>query len=166
MEQIKGLCLLCPLIYPGYRQGKAPPKTVLEKDPLFLTTLSQEDRRGFEYLSVIQTPEMWKCYKNDIDLSMLPDNIGFLGKQLDGKFSADSNTVNIQYNRPTLIRVSKQDTEVGYENQYDAFKDYQRATILVLDKAGHNLQTERKTLFVAAFLDWIERIDTIMGDAG
>ena len=151
---------MCPLVIPGYRQGRVSPKTVLEKDESFLGKLSEKERSEFGYLSVIQTAEMWNDYKKEIDLSIIPENKGFLEHKLDGRFTKDINAINLQYEKPALILVGKQDTEVGYEDQYDLYKDFKRATILILDKAGHNLQIERKNVFEAAFLDWIERVET------
>jgi len=157
INEIDGLFLLCPLVIPGYRKGRVVPKIVLEKDPQFFDTLESQDRNEFDYLSIIQTKEMWEHYSNDIDLSILPENIGFLEKQLDGSFSQDINSIELHYDKPSLILLGRQDTEVGFEDQYDLYKSFTRATIMTLDKAGHNLQIERNCLFRAAFLDWLER---------
>ncbi len=159
-SKIDGILLLCPLVIPGYRKGRVSKKTIIEKDPFFLSKLSLIDKSEFDYLAVIQTKEMWKDYKKDIDLSILPENNGFLEKQLNGSFSRDINAIKVQYDKPSLILVGKQDTEVGYEDQYDLYKGFKRSTILMLDKAGHNLQIERNSLFQTSFLDWIERIET------
>lgn len=163
LKNIDGLFLLCPLVIPGYRQGRVSPKIILEKNETFLNSLSEKERNEFGYLSVIQTAEMWKYYKSEIDLSIIPENKGFLEKQLDGNFSKDINAIQVQYDKPSLILVGRQDTEVGYEDQYDLYKEFKRATILIVDKAGHNLQIERKNLFETAFLDWIERVETFQG---
>ncbi len=160
MEDIDGLFLLCPLIIPGYRQGKVAPRVVLEKDELFLEKLSPEERASFDYLSVVETPDTWKDFKKEIDISIIPQNKGFLEKQLDGSFSKDINAIAVQYDKPALILAGKQDSEVGYEDQFNLYKDFKRASIIILDKAGHNLQIDRKALFEASFLDWIERIET------
>jgi len=42
-----------------------------------------------------------------------------------------------------------------------AYKDDPRTTTLILDKAGHNLQIERRALFAVAFLDLVERIGNL-----
>jgi pimeloyl-ACP methyl ester carboxylesterase len=160
MNSIDGLLLLCPLVIPGYRKGRVAKKCIVEKDQRFMNKLSEKDRNEFDYLSVIQTKRMWAHYKKEIDFSILPENEGFLEKQLIGNFSYDINTIEMQYDKPTLILVGKQDTEVGYKDQYDLYNGLKRSTILILDKAGHNLQIERNCLFQASFLDWIERIET------
>lgn len=160
ISRIKGLFLLCPLIYPGWRNGKVPEKVVLEKDDIFVNNLSKEERDEFDYISVIQTEDMWIDYKKDIDLSILKENTGFLEKQLDGSFTEKINLSDIVYDEPTLILLGRQDAEVGFEDQYKLYKSYSRATIQILDKAGHNLQIERNPIFNVSFLDWLERIET------
>jgi pimeloyl-ACP methyl ester carboxylesterase len=87
--------------------------------------------------------------------------IGFIKSRLDGSFSGDINATGIQFSKPSLICAGRQDTEFGYVDQNNLCSGFQRATILILDKAGHNLLIERQRIFQAAFLNWIERIATI-----
>ncbi len=162
-QKIDGLFLLCPLIFPGWRKGIVPNKQVLEKDDDFLKQLSKEDREGFEYLSIVQNKKMWLEYKNDIHMEINNENKGFLENQLDGSFSYDINEIDIEYDRPMLVLLGRQDTEVGFEDQYNLYKNYSRATIQIIDKAGHNLQIESREMFCAAFLDLLARIETYKG---
>jgi pimeloyl-ACP methyl ester carboxylesterase len=159
-SKIAGLFLLCPLVYPGWRQGRVATKVVLEKDEAFLATLSSEERGGFDFLLIVQTKPTWEMYKADIRLGIMKGNEGFLDKQLDGAFSSAVDIAAVEYDRPTLVLLGRQDTEVGFEDQYDLYKSWKRATIQILDKAGHNLQIERGGIFSASFLDWLERIET------
>jgi pimeloyl-ACP methyl ester carboxylesterase len=147
-------------VIPGYRQGKVSGRIVLEKDERFLDSLSDEDRNEFEYLSVIQNQPMWREYKKDIHLERLKENAGFLEEQLKGDFKTDINSIHIRFDKPALVLAGRQDSEVGFEQQYELYKEFPRSTILILDKAGHNLQIERQKLFACAFLDFIERVET------
>jgi pimeloyl-ACP methyl ester carboxylesterase len=54
--------------------------------------------------------------------------------------------------------VGRQDTEVGYKDQFKLLEDYPRASYVVLDKAGHNLQIEQYELFSYLVGEWIERV--------
>ncbi len=163
--RIDGLFLLCPLVVPGWRKGRVAEKAVLERDDAFLSTLAAEERKEFDYLSVIQTAPAWRDYKRDIHLDIAPGNEGFLASRLDGSFSGAIDISDVPYDRPALILLGRQDTEVGFEDQVDLYAGYQRATIQVLDKAGHNLQIERKSLFNASFLDWLERVESCRRDS-
>ncbi|HZJ98667.1 MAG TPA: alpha/beta fold hydrolase, partial [Tissierellaceae bacterium] len=84
-KQILGVLLLCPLIYPGYRQGDVPPLTVIEKDSEFLDRLSETERAGFESMIIVQNSKVWERYKRDILDVMNNDNY-FLNEVLDGAF--------------------------------------------------------------------------------
>jgi pimeloyl-ACP methyl ester carboxylesterase len=159
-RRIEGLILLCPLVIPGNRQGRISGRVVLEKDGKFLESLSREDRNEFEYLSVIQNQQMWQEYKEDIHLERLEENAGFL-ERLSGGFRTDINSIDLEYDKPVLLLVGRQDSEVGFEQQYELYRKFPRATIMILDKAGHNLQIERRKMFACAFLDFIERVETV-----
>lgn len=116
-KQILGVLLLCPLIYPGYRQGDVPPLTVIEKDSEFLDRLSETERAGFESMIIVQNSKVWERYKRDILDVMNNDNY-FLNEVLDGAFSYDVDKLEEPFDKPSLILVGRQDTEVGYKDQF------------------------------------------------
>ncbi|MCK9169940.1 MAG: alpha/beta hydrolase [Treponema sp.] len=159
--RIRGLFLLCPLIFPGYRKGRHAEHIVLERDDTFMNTLSPEKRKEFEYLSVVQTKDTYTMYKKDINLQIMKENEGFLSSKLDGSFTYDLHSIKVTYDRPVLVLVGRQDTEVGFEDQYDLYKDYKRASVCILDKSGHNLQIEQNKIFGVLFLEWLDRIRTM-----
>lgn len=157
--RLRGLFLLCPLVVPGWRRGSVPPHEVLVRDDAFLRSLGQAERDSFGYLSVVQTKPMWRDFKRDIRLEAMPENAGFLESRLDGAFSPAIDLDFPPFDKPTAILLGRQDTEVGFRDQYELYRDYPRASIHILDLAGHNLQIERRPLFNASFLDWLERVE-------
>ena len=48
---------------------------------------------------------------------------------------------------------------VGYYDLYNLLEDYPRATFVILDTAGHNLQIEQEEVFNSLFLNWLERVE-------
>lgn len=68
--------------------------------------------------------------------------------------------VIVFFNKPSLILVGRQDTEVGYKDQIKLIDIYTRASFVVLDKAGHNLQIDQEVLFGDLVNEWIDRIIT------
>jgi len=162
--QVAGVFLLCPLMVPGYRLGRRAEHVVLERDDAFLSRLSPRDREAFEFMSIVQTSSAYRAFRADVHTEVLPENEGFLAHDLDGSFSRDINATPFVYEKPTLVLVGRQDTEVGFEDQYDLFRRWPRATVAILDKAGHNLQIEQPALFRAATLEWLERVKTFAGD--
>ncbi len=158
-EQVLGMLLVCPLVYPGYRKGTVPPLTVLEKDEAFLAALSEDQRKSFEYITVRLTKPVWERYEADIyDAVMKQRNSDFLNHVLDGAFSYDVDDLNGTFDKPGLLLAGREDTEVGYSDQLKLLESYPRTTFALLDKAGHNLQIEQPELFNSLVAEWLERV--------
>jgi pimeloyl-ACP methyl ester carboxylesterase len=56
---------------------------------------------------------------------------------------------------PTLIIAAKQDTEVGYKDQFDLMRIYPNSTYCAIERAGHNLQIEQPELFENTVRSWL-----------
>ena len=158
-ESVAGLLLMCPLIVSGYRAGKVPAHAALARDEAFLARLGESERTAFSYMAIAQTKPMWRRWKKDIRTAIRPENEGFLAHRLDGAFRRDRNETPYIFERPALILVGRQDTEVGFEDQLDLFRRFPRATLAVLDLCGHNLQIEQREIFGAAIRDWLDRVE-------
>ena len=64
------------------------------------------------------------------------------------------------FTRPSLIALGHQDATVGYERQLQLLPEFPRATVAVVDMAGHYLgRVERPKVFNALVRDWIERVE-------
>lgn len=62
------------------------------------------------------------------------------------------------FTRPTLILTGRQDSSIGYVDQFALLPHYPRASFAVLDMAGHNLQFEQPELFETLLVDWLDRV--------
>lgn len=157
-ELILGLLLICPLVYPGYRKGEVPKMAVIEKDEPFLRGLSEKERTCFEYITIVQNEKVWNRFKENIYDSLINQDNHYLNNVLDGAFSYDIDKQEEIFDKPSLIFVGRQDTEVGYKDQFKLLDKYPRASFVVLDKAGHNLQIEQEELFISLTTEWLKRI--------
>jgi len=54
--------------------------------------------------------------------------------------------------------MGRQDTAVGYRDQWELIENFPRASFVILDKAGHNLQIEQEGLFHALVIEWLDRV--------
>lgn len=64
------------------------------------------------------------------------------------------------FTRPSLIALGHQDATVGYERQLQLLPEFPRATVAVVDMAGHYLgRVERPKVFNALVRDWLERVE-------
>lgn len=62
-----------------------------------------------------------------------------------------------KYEKPVLLLAGRQDITVGYQDIIGMIENYPRATLAVLDTAGHNLQIEQPELFESLVGEWIRR---------
>lgn len=131
-EMILGFIFLCPLVFPGSRKGRYEPLNVMEKDEGFLASLSKEEYDSFTYMNVVLTKEVFERYKTDI-MSALDEPC-----QL-----------------PCIFITGKQDTEVGYKDQFDLMRNFPKATYCAINAAGHNLQIEQPEMFRSIVKSWL-----------
>lgn len=156
-EQILGLLMVCPLIFPGYRKGCVPELTVLESDDTLLFELGEQERSSFAYITVIRTRTVWERFKTDIYDALQHQNTKFLNEVLDGSFSYDVDSFTQIFDKPCLIIAGRQDCEVGYQDQFRLLERYTAATYMVFDRAGHNLQIEQPEQFTSAVRAWFKQ---------
>ena len=81
----------------------------------------------------------------------------FLNNVLEGRFSFNPDDLEEPCQIPCLIIAAKQDTEVGYKDQFDLMEKYTNATYIAVEKAGHNLQIEQPEIFESVVKSWMRR---------
>ena len=64
---------------------------------------------------------------------------------------------------PVLVMAGRQDSVVGYESVWGILPSYPRATLAVLDRAGHMLRGEQPGLFTALVNEWLDRVEEWIG---
>ena len=62
------------------------------------------------------------------------------------------------FEKPSLLVAGRQDWMSGYLDSVDLMHRYTRATLAVLDSAGHGLAFERPEVFTALIADWLQRV--------
>jgi len=87
-------------------------------------------------------------------ISEKPENYGFT-------FDVDS--ISKPFTAPTLIVTGRQDSIVGYQDAWEIFENYPRATFAVLDRAGHGLYLEQEELYHMLFNEWLDRVEEYVG---
>jgi pimeloyl-ACP methyl ester carboxylesterase len=164
---IDGLLLICPLARPyiktadGFDKGDVPGLKVLEQDRALLAGLSEKEREQFVGINVLQTSRVWERFREEILPALDVADYDFLEQSLgkDTPFHFEVDTLEQPFTRPTLMLMGRQDCSVGYRDQWRLLENYPRASYIVLDKAGHNLQIEQDVLFAALVREWLERVE-------
>lgn len=157
--QIDGLLLLCPLIEAEKTKRVLPEPVVLVKDAQLLAILTPADRE--EFATVVQTAAIWERFQKEIMSGLQLADEPFLTKLQTGgyAFSFAVDALPAPFEKPTLVLLGRQDVSVGYRNAWDVLENYPRASFVILDRAGHNLQIEQAALFHALVNEWLDRVE-------
>jgi pimeloyl-ACP methyl ester carboxylesterase len=68
-------------------------------------------------------------------------------------------TLPTPFGGPTLIVTARQDHLCGYRDAWDLLDNYPRATLAVLDRAGHFVNIEQDALCQLLMGEWLDRVE-------
>jgi pimeloyl-ACP methyl ester carboxylesterase len=142
---VAGLALVCPLV-PGVRD--LPEHRVVAGDG----AIGDDDFRSY---FVVQTPEMLERYERYVaPAAALVDEAAM--ERIGERWALTVDNASA-YAGPTAIVAGRLDATVGYAAAVDLFADYPRASLLVVDDAGHALPHEHPGILRAFLTAWVER---------
>ena len=144
-DRVSGLALVCPLLA-GVRDVPEHRPVVAADD------LGDEEFRDY---FVVQTPAMLDRYERFVAPAIpLADQATM--ERIGERWELDA-AEGPAYPGPTLVVAGRQDSTVGYAAAADLLDDYPRATLAVLDGAGHALPHEQPGLLAGLIEDWLTR---------
>ncbi|MBO4386475.1 MAG: alpha/beta hydrolase [Treponema sp.] len=150
------IILLVPCVIPGVKKGRVEPLVVVEKDEDLLSSLTKSEYESFTMMNVILKRDVWERYKKFLMPALASANWDFLNHKLEGKFSFDPDKLSSPCKLPCLIITGKQDSVVGYKDQFDLMKIYTNSTYCAVNNAGHNLQIEQPEIFENLVTSWLK----------
>ena len=146
-QQIAGLALVCPLL-PGQRD--VPEHRVVAGS-------GEIGDDVFRSYFVVQTPEMLERYERYVaPAAPLVDQAALerIGERWE--LTPDQGPA---YAGPTLVVAGRLDSTVGYAAATDLVDRHPRASLAVLDDAGHALPHEQPELLRALLTEWLARVE-------
>ncbi|MED0969521.1 alpha/beta hydrolase [Bacillus paramycoides] len=155
-ERVNGLLLVCPVVVAQPKERHLPDKQVIVRDEEFLNTLTSTEREEFCELAVVANEYTYTRFKEEIKPGLDVANYEFI-ERLQKNYPLTMDFHRKKYEKPVLLLAGRQDITVGYQDVIGIIEDYQRATLAVLDMAGHNLQIEQPELFESLVGEWIRR---------
>lgn len=157
-DQIDGMLLICPTA--GIALHDAPPSNTVYKDKTVLARLENEPGISeFLEIQVVQDEYNWERFKAEIFSGLRAGDQEFLNRiSLRYDLTGNEDMPREPYMKPVLILTGRQDHVVGYKNQWEYAQQYPRASFVMLDRAGHNLQIEQHGLFQALASEWLDRV--------
>lgn len=154
--RVNGLLLVCPVVVAQPGKRLLPDKQIIVRDEEFLKTLTSTEREEFCELAVVANEYTYKRFKEEIKSGLDVANNEFI-ERLQKNYSLTLDFHRKKYEKPVLLLAGRQDISVGYQDIVRIIEDYPRATLAVLDMAGHNLQIEQPDLFESLVWEWIRR---------
>ena len=152
-DLVRGLALVCPFFADG--TSKPPEQRALVDEPDAYDELETSDRAGFEGYFVIRTPATARRYRDAVAPGTTlvdPDALGRIFAQWSLPVESEP------FPRPTLIVAGRRDSTAGYVDAVALLDSYPRATLAVLENAGHALIHEQPEQLSSLLRDWLERL--------
>lgn len=144
-DRVAGLALVCPLL--------AGVHDVPEHHPVVAAPdLGDEAFRGY---FVVQTPAMLERYERVV-APALPLVDAVAAERVGARWELTVPT-GPPYGGPTLVVAGRQDSTVGYAAAVDLLDPHPRATLSVIDGAGHALPHEKSEVLAALLQEWLTR---------
>ena len=157
-EQVTGAALIVPGGNPG-SPNRLPKHQVFEPDPTIRSELSQDEIWAFENFSVVQRRDIVEKRRNILQPAMqLHDQDQEARVKAAFAFSFSEVEEKATFEKPSLLIAGRQDMVSGYLDSVDLMHRYPRATLAILDAAGHGLAFERPEVFTALIQDWLQRL--------
>jgi len=159
-QRIRGMMLLCPVIFPDPLKRELPQHAIFKCDEKSVENLCGSDKSRFCNDMVIQDARTISRFKEEILPGVNAADAETLERIWQSSYGFSFNVDEISgLDAPSLIITGKNDHIVGYRDAYrELLKIYPRATYAALDMAGHYLQIERPSLFEALVADWLARV--------
>ena len=79
------------------------------------------------------------------------------------QLSFDINQLPHPFPGPVLIVMGRQDPIVRYTDVWPLVENYPRATVALLDRAGHLAMVHQRTVFTALVNEWLDRLEEYSG---
>ncbi|QXG75586.1 alpha/beta hydrolase [Modestobacter sp. L9-4] len=147
---VRGLALVCPA---AERTGEVPDPQVVRQDDDAYDELDADQRAGFDDYFVVRTRTTARRHRDSVVPGMAVQDEVALERVL-ARWPVDVGTGS---EVPTLLLAGRQDSVVGSADTVALLGRHPRATLAVVDGAGHALLHERPEVAGPLLADWVAR---------
>ena len=159
-EQLLGVALLVPDLPDDSNNRDVPTVQIIVEDANIFTDL-QDDEQWIPN-GVVEHSQYALDQIREFDMPGYRASDDDLLERLNKNYllPVEVRQAGDPFAQPSLIALGHQDATVGYERQLQLLPEFPRATIAVVDMAGHYLgRVERPKVFNALVRDWLERVE-------
>ncbi len=157
-----GLLLVVPVAIAEDAKRDRPAPATLVRDEALLGRLSAEDVKLLNG-AVVQSQRYVDAQRRDFLPALEDADQAFLRPIREDAarygFSFDVDALEQPFAAPALILMGRQDSAVGYRDQWRLVQNYPRGTVAILDRAGHGLEVEQQELFRVLVSEWLDRVE-------
>ncbi len=163
-DRVMGAALIVPGGYPSSPHPR-PEHTVIEPDPSIESELPEDEIWVFNNFLVVQRRDIVERRRNILKPAIkVHDQAQEARIKTAIEFSFAEHEAKMVFDKPSLIVAGLQDSMSGYLDSIDIANRFPRATLAILDAAGHGLTFERPDLFTALIRDWLVRLAGVWHD--
>ncbi|MCV2395515.1 alpha/beta hydrolase [Actinotalea sp. M2MS4P-6] len=157
--QVLGLAQICPVGPVARTERDVPPLQVLWSEPDGVDG-PPNVVAAFADLAVVRSREALARFTEHVHPGLVAADQAALARiARSWSLSDDPDAADLPpFERPSLVLLGRQDSAVGYRDQLTLHTAWPRATLAVLDVAGHNLQLEQPAVFEALMVEWLDRV--------
>lgn len=162
-DQVLGLALIAPVVEPDFHRRRKPPRTVLATDANLIATLTPSDAEEFQSIAVLQTATEWERFRTSVLPGIRaadPDAVDRLARRYVLPSTPDE--MSVTFTGPCVVVTGRQDHIVGFEDQLSLLRTCSHATLVTIDRAGHNVHLEQPALVRPLIHDWLHRMQLEM----
>lgn len=158
-SQVDGLFLWTPAVILRRDEGTLPAPQVLHRDPAVEAMVGPDEQLWLR-VAVIQTPETLEAFRAAVKPGVQMADRAFIERVAEhDAFSFDVTAFAEPFSAPTLVLAGHQDSLVGFADAVALLEHLPRATLAVLDRAGHAVAEEQKPLFRGLVGEWLDRVE-------
>jgi pimeloyl-ACP methyl ester carboxylesterase len=156
-SQMDGLLMLVPAIDSDPETRVLPAHQVIAESAEFQAALRPEEQVLRDVL-VVQSLEVLEGVRAVLSPALAMADHKFL-EQITGAFSFDTHHLPEPFAAPALLVTGRQDSTCGFHAAWRLLNECPRGTLAILDRAGHGLGLEQKTLLRALASEWLDRVE-------
>ena len=159
---IDGIAMIIPVIIAADTNRTVPLHKVLVEDPAVRAEITPAEADLYD-MAVVHSRKWLEHQRSfpEIPANEMGD-FEFLGRIRENPekyaFSFDVDDLSEPFPHPALIITGRQDAIVGYKDAWNILDKYPRATYVVLDRAGHELE-EKEGMVNVLINEWLDRVE-------
>lgn len=161
-DRVEGLLQVVPVV--RVEEDTLPPQATVVASPALVARLDEEFGHdvadAFASRIVMQTPAVYESFRALLPAMQAHDDAFLARLAAREQLSVEVDDPSRPFGRPALFLLGRQDAVVGFQSALELTSIYPRATMVVIDGAGHALPWEQPEQFRALVAPWLDRVES------